>query len=262
MGKFAQNSKQRKNMEEEKVDIEPVMSGRDKTMNRLREKYPERNLDDEEEMWSALSDEYDQNDQELSRMRDSDKRLTDMFSDSPASAQFLTDMANGGDPFVGLVRNFGTEIRDVLDDPEKQEELAAANAEYLERVAKNKQLEQEYEQNLQVSLDELRAMQQEEGLSDEQIDKAVEYLIGIFQDVVIGKFSRESIKLALNALNHDEDVAAADQDAEIRGRNAKIQEKLRKPAPTDGMPALGGNGGSAGGQRRKDDIFSLANEAQ
>ena len=70
-----------------------------------------------------------------------------MMSADPRSAQYLTDWANGEDPVVGLVRNFGAEIKDVLEDPEMQDKLAEANKEYVERVAKNKALEEEYSNN-------------------------------------------------------------------------------------------------------------------
>ena len=43
------------------------------------------------------------------------------------AAAFLADMHGGKDPFVSLVRNFGMEIENVIDDPAMQEELAAAN---------------------------------------------------------------------------------------------------------------------------------------
>lgn len=245
------------------ADTQPTPSKRDKVMERLRTKYPDRNFDDEEELYGTIGDDYDQSDQELERMRGNEKTLTDMFNKNPQSARFLTDMAKGGDPFVGLIRQYGMEIKDILDDPDKQEELAKANAEFVERAARSKELDEQYEQNLQSSLADLEAMQSEEGLSDEDIDKAVGFLVGIFQDLLIGKFSRDSIKMALNALNHDADVATAQEEGEVAGRNTKIKEQLRKPEKSDGLPTIAGQNGRAEEPKKKNPrgIFGVADEA-
>ena len=84
-----------------------------------------------------------------------------MFAADPRSAQFLTDMHNGNDPVLGLVRNFGVEIKDVLDDPEMQDRIAEANKEYVERIANSKKLDEEYEKNMDNTLDTLRQFQAE-----------------------------------------------------------------------------------------------------
>lgn len=60
-----------------------------------------------------------------------------------------------------------------LEDPEKQEALAAANKEFAERIAQEKEYEGEYQKNINETLTTLETMQQEEGLPDEDIDSAM-----------------------------------------------------------------------------------------
>ena len=52
------------------------------------------------------------------------------------------------------------------------------------------------------------------------------------------------IKAAFKAIDHDKDVEMASQEVEVRGRNAKIEERLRKPMKGDGMANLNGNAGA------------------
>ena len=163
-----------------------------------------------------------------------------MFSSDPRSAQFLADMHNGKDPVLGLVRNFGIEIKDVLDDPEMQDKIAEANKEYVERVARSKQLDEEYEKNMKETLSTLNAFQEARGMSDEEIDEVAEAMIGIVRDGIVGKFSKETLSMIADALNHDKDVASAAEEARVAGRNAKITEQLRKPQKGDGTMPLGG----------------------
>lgn len=244
------------------ADTNEVKSRRDQHLERLRKKYPEKKFEDDEEIYGQISDDYDNYEAELERYRARDKSLSDMFAADPRSAQFLTDMHNGIDPVIGLVRNFGVEIKDVLDDPEMQDKIAEANKDYVERVAKSKKLDEEYEKNMGTTLETLRQFQSERGMSNEQIDKLFELLLGIVRDGVMGKFSTETLDMASKALNYDADVATAGEEGEIAGRNAKIVEKLRKSKKGDGTAPIGGkNGQGAAPTRKEQSMFDLAKEA-
>lgn len=218
-------------------------SKRDITLERLKVKYPDGNFEDDEAIFSQINDDYDSYDNELATYKEHEKGLADMFSADPRSAAFLTDWRDGEDPVVGLVRKFGVEIKDVLDDPEMQEKIAEANKEYLERVAQEKELEETYQANLVESLETISSIQEEKGYSDEQIDQAFEWLMGVIQDGVVGKFTPEIIDMAMKAQNYDADVAQAEAEGEVKGRNARIKEQLRTRKQGDGIAALDGKSG-------------------
>lgn len=244
------------------ADNNEVKSRREAQLARLRKKYPEKKFEDDEEIYGQIFDDYDAYETELEGYKGREKTLSDMFAADPRSAQFLTDMHEGKDPVLGLVRNFGVEIKDVLDDPEMQDKIAEANKDYVERVAKSKALDEEYDKNLDATLETLRKFQSEQGMSDEQIDKLFDYLLGIVRDGVMGKFSPETLEMARKALNYDTDVATAGEEGEIAGRNTKITEQLRKSKKGDGTSPLGGKNGQGGGTRHKaQSMFDLANEA-
>lgn len=235
-----------------------VKSNRDRYTERLRTKYPDKEFVDDEALFGQINDDYDSYDNELSGYREREKALSDLFASNPRSAAFLTDWRNGEDPIVGLVRKFGDDFKAALEDPEKQEALAAANKEYAERIAKEGEFEDEYQKNIGETLSTLEAMQQEEGLTDEDIDNAMEFLMGIMKDGLLGKFSRESITMALKAIQHDAHVEQADKEGELRGRNTKIEEKLRRGGKSDGTASLGSkNGGGKGASRNMPDLGAI-----
>lgn len=246
------------------ADNNEVKSKRERHLERLRKKYPEKRFEDDEEIYGQISDDYDSYEEELEGYKDREKAMSDMFAADPRSAQFLTDMHQGKDPVLGLVRNFGVEVKDVLDDPEMQDKIAEANKEYLERVAKSKQLDEEYDKNMDATLETLRQFQSERGMSDEEIDRVVDFLLGIVRDGVMGKFSAETLDMACKALNHDNDVAVAAEEGEVAGKNARITEKLRKRDKGDGTAPLGGKNGQGGMQQppKAKSIFDLAAEAR
>lgn len=247
------------------ADNETVKSKRDLHLERMRKRYPEKKFEDEEEIYGQISDDYDHYEQEIEGYKGREKTLSDMFAADPRSAQLLTDMRNGTDPVLGLVRNFGVEIKDILDDPEMQEKIAEANKEYVERVANSKKLDEEYEKNMDTTLETLRGFQAERGLSDEEIDEVVKFLLNIVQDGVMGKFTAETLEMAMKALNYDTDVVSAEEEGRVAGRNDKIVEGLRKATKGDGNMPLGGKNGHGGGTEQKSkskSIFDLAAEAQ
>lgn len=225
---------------------EEIMSNRDRYTERLKAKYPDKEYVDDEALFGQINDDYDNYDNELSGYREREKALSDLFASNPRSAAFLIDWRKGEDPIIGMIRKFGDDFKAALEDPEKQEALAAANKEFAERIAQEEKYEGEYQKNINETLATLEAMQQEEGLSNEDIDSAMDFLVAIVRDGIMGKFTRESVNMALKAIKHDSDVEQADREGEVRGRNANIKEKLRKSGKNDGTAILGSkNGGGA-----------------
>lgn len=239
-----------------------VKSKRELALERLRKRYPNKSFDDDEAMYAQILDDYDSGAQELAGYRDREKTFSDLFTSDPRSAQFLTDWKNGKNPAVALVEMFGDDFVEELKDPEKQEELAKASKDFAERVAKEREYEDEYTKNIDESREMIEQLQQEEGLSDDDIDRAMEFLVGIMKDGILGKFSKESVLMALNALDHDADVAAAEEEGRVAGRNAKIDERLRQRVRNDGTANLAGKNGVGSRQPlRRPSIFALAEEA-
>lgn len=240
----------------------PSKSRRETALERLKARYPDKSFEDDESMYGQLLDDYDAGEQELNGYKDREKAF-DLFTSDPRSAKFLTDWKNGKNPAVALVEMFGDDFVEELKDPDKQQELAQASKDFAERVAKEKEYDEEYTKNIDASREMIEQLQQEEGLSDDDIDRAMEYLVGIMKDGILGKFSKESVLMALNALNHDSDVAAAEEEGRVAGRNTKIQEKLRQRDKGDGTANLAGkNGTGSKRQSTRPSIFALAEEAQ
>lgn len=233
------------------------MSNRDRYTERLKAKYPDREFADDEALFGQINDDYDGYDKELEEYKGREKALSDLFASNPRSAAFLTAWRNGEDPIVVLVRQFGDDFKAALEDPDKQEALAAANKEYAERITKESEYDEQYQKNITETLSTIEKVQQEDGLSDDDIDKAMDLLIGIMKDGLLGKFSPESIRMALKALNHDTDVEQADREGEVRGRNTKIEEKLRRGGRNDGTADLAGKNGGGGGANRMPDLGAI-----
>jgi hypothetical protein len=105
----------------------------------------------------------------------------------------------------------------------------------------------------------LDQFQASHGLSDDDVNDVMKHLAGIVSDGILGKFSLDSMEMALKAINHDADVEGASLEGEVRGRNAKIDEKLRRSQQGDGTVNLAGSNNSA--KRPARSIFDVARDA-
>lgn len=218
----------------------PKKSKRDTLLEKMRAKYPDKKFDDDEELYGQVYDDYDDYDQKLASSREREGKLSKLFSQSPKAARMLQDWAGGKDPVIAFVEMFGSDIADAVNDPTKRDDIATANKQYLERMTQSEQYEQQYDKNLDESIDAVNTVQKEDGLSDEETDKVLVKLGQIVGDGVMGKFTPETIRMVRKAMNHDTDVATAAEEAEVRGRNARIDETLRKNNRSDGVPAMAG----------------------
>lgn len=229
-----------------KDDISQVTSKRDELSNRLKERYPDKDFTDDDIFYGQIGEDMDSYAKELSDYQEREQALSDMLTSDPRSANFITDWRRGEDPVIGLVRRFGSEIKDAIDDPKLQDQLAKANKEYVERVEQSKALEAEYQKNIAETLSYLDGLSKDGVLAESDIDDAMALLTSIVHDGIVGKFSPESIDMAVKALHHDSDVEEANIEGEVRGKNTKIEEKLRKRHRGDGLAQLDGQNNPGG----------------
>lgn len=237
------------------ADNQDVKTKRALLVERMRGKYPDKDFTADDVLEGQILDDYDSYDKELGELRERERQIGDMFTADARSAQFLLDWKNGADPFVELVRRFGP---DVLQDPDK---LADANREFAEKVAEAEKYDEQYQANMDATLAMLSKIQEEEKLGDDDIDKAMGFLVGIMKDGLLGKFSPESVRMALKAIHHDEDVDNALREGEVKGKNTKITEKLRSMKGGDGTADLAGKNSVPRRENRQRTVFDIAKGA-
>lgn len=232
-------------------------SKREELNERLKAKYPDKDFENDDVFYGQIADDFDNQGKELDDYKAREKDFADLFTRDPDSATFISEWGKGEDPVLLLVRRFGDRIKDAMDNPEMQDEIAKANKEYIDRVTKSKELEDEYNKNIGETIKYLNEVSQKGEISEDKIDEAVELLMQIVHDGIVGKFTPETIDMAIKAINHDEDVEEADYEGEVRGRNAKIDEKLKKNEKGDGTAQLDGQNNRGGAGRRMPQLGAL-----
>ena len=236
----------------EDIDKEPVKSKKDLLLEKLKSKHPDLNADDEDSFYGRINDDYDENEKRIGESSKNEEALSNLFSSDPRSAHFLMSWKNGENPVVQLIRQFGDDFKEALDDPDMQEQFAAAHNEYLDRQLNNKKIQDEAEANLPITLKNLEDAQSEGGYDEKQADEAFQLIFDIIDNGNKDLVTKETWIMAFKALNHDSDVATAAHEAEIKGKNAKIdKEKKKTTVPADLPPMIGGQGGEAPAPKKR-----------
>ena len=234
------------------ADNEQTKTNRQLFDERFKGKHSNEEYADDEALFGQINADYDDYDERIKGFEDREKGIRDLFTSNGKTAAFITEWANGGDPIVMMIQRYGDQLKEALEDPDKLEEIAEANREFAEKMQEEEKYEEEYRKNMDETLSILDNMQTEEGYSEEEIDECMSFLMQVIRDGLLGKFTRETIEMAMKAQKHDADVEEADRAGEIRGRNARIEERLRKTNRGDGIPNLAGRNASNSGREMPD----------
>jgi hypothetical protein len=237
-------------------------SRREQFGERLKGKYPDREFADDEALFGQIDDDYAEYDNAINTYKDRENKIVDIFTNNPKAANLFTAIARGESPLTSLIKAFGIDgVTDLLNNPEKADEHAKAHEEFVQRVAKEKEFDEEVEKNTLETTELLQKVKEEKGLSDETIAKIIEFVKQVAIEFALMKITPETIDMALKAINHDADMTNARTEGEIAGRNAKIEEKLRKPQGGDGMPTMGGGASNTPKERKPLNVFDYAEAA-
>lgn len=225
----------------QQVDKEPVKSKFDTLKDYMRKRNPGREYASDDDYYDGIMSDFDEEGKELQEYRDNGKKLSDLFATDPRGATFLTSWKDGQSPLLALLEVFGQdEIRAYLDDPSNLKKIQEANQKYLDRLSEQASLKKETEGNVKATLKTMDTFQEKYGLSDDEMDGIFQQLDDIASNAIKGKVDEATFEMIYKARNHDADVAAASREGEVRGKNSRIEEKLRKEK-RPGMPAdLGG----------------------
>lgn len=232
----------------EETENKEVTTGRDRMRSMMSKKYPDKVFDGEnatDDLDELVASELESGAAELEASRTNNQKIVDLFNRDPRTARLLMRMATeeGTDPIDLLIEMYGPDLLDALQSDEGKEKISKATALYLETKAKEEAGESERMANYEQSVKEIAAFAQEKGLSDEQAVAVFEKINQIGFDVIEGKFTREAMQMAYDAMNFGPAVEKARKEGERDGRNAKIEEKLAKVnKPVEMPPAVGGQG--------------------
>lgn len=237
------------------VEKEAVRSNRDLLAERMKERYPDQEYEDDDGLFGAAMGDLSSYEERLSKQDEVDNQLTEMFSKDANMASHFMDLMAGKNPLLSMIEKYGPQLRDALEDPAIAEELAEANTSYVDRLGKEKELEEAYEANIAKSIEEANALEEAGTYTSEQIDEAFQAILDDANRAIMGEVSAEMLEMRLKGANYDQDVEGAASEAEVRGKNEAIE--LKKKDLKNEIPMIDGNRAEVAPKKRNPTIDSL-----
>lgn len=237
---------------------EQKKSRRDSFRESFASRHPDIDMEDDEAYYGALDDEYNEREEQLKRYDEDNEKMNNMFAENPTAAYFVNDLMSGeSNVAAALMRHFGSTFKEAIEDPTPENVTAFAQAmdEYAERIKENERLQEDFETNVDNSETVISDWAEQNNINAEQIDEIREYINKQFSNLVVGIITPEMLDFAAKGLNYDKDVATAEENGKVAGRNQRIKETMRK-GKDDGVPAI--IGGAKAGTTPRDEFLQNA----
>ena len=126
---------------------------------------------------------------------------------------------------------------DCAEDEGRMAEVRKANDEYLSRMARFGELENQMRENLKNSTRCMERFKSEKGMSDEEFEGFLDRVYHLCNHVFMGELNDEVLGLLFKGLYYDRDLSCAEREAEVRGRNERIVFEKRE-RNGDSLPPL------------------------
>ena len=240
-------------MTKETTAQEPKQKSRkDLFMERMQGRYPDDDFGNEDNLYGRLAEDYDGYDAATTRERE----FGEMMSDDPRLANVVMAFSKNSKqhPLAVIYREFGPDAIELLKNPEEIPGFVEAQKEWVDRKTEGEKYEKTYNENIAATHQLLDKME-DEGMPADKLGDIVTHVKQIAEEFLQGKITAETIDMVKKSLDYDSDVSEASAVGEIKGRNAKIEEKLRKKKG-DGTPAIP-SGGSAPIEKPKKNLGAL-----
>ena len=224
----------------------PEMSDIEYLRQRTSKRHEGQQFGSDDDYYRQMRADADEDDAYMKQYRENEGMVNELFSSDPRAADFWNQWKQHPDknPIAYMIRVYGVDgLKEELEDPNFADNFEEANKEYLDRIAEGKNYAEQLQANLDKSLDVIEAWGQKNGLSTEEADKVAEQVFDRYKRIHLGELTEDDLDWVFKAQNHDADVENAGREGEIRGRNQRIQEKLRQGSGNP-MPSLGGTAAS------------------
>lgn len=213
--------------------------------DRVSKLYPNAPMDTDEDIENLYNRYADDRENELKDINDNLQIIEDMMSADEDLRAVLTDMIVNKTPFRAAIAKY-LSPEDLTPLPTDEDYDAVRNA-YNERLEKGKAQKtrmQEIDRNEEQTYNDFEAFITEKKLTDEQANELNDTIGEIFENLLMKKITPEMLVMFYKGMNYDKDMAKADSEGEIRGRNAAIEAKrvASESKKGDGIPNLVGGG--------------------
>ena len=224
---------------------------RDRYASMWAEDNPDVDFEDKEARYERMGRDRE----ELRNLRSSGKKLSGILDKHRWVGAMLMD--NEENPLVWMAKN-GIDVKGALDDPEVMQQVTDAFSSWTQRQADGEAAEAAKDAAIAKSVEALDAVQAEFGLSEEQKNRIFEHFWDeVFIPAFAGEVSKDTWIALMHAMNYDQDMANAREEAAIQARNEKFANKVKSFDDNKVPPTFSQGGRQNAAPRKKKGSMSM-----
>lgn len=248
MAKETEKIEQQAAAEAQQPAEQPARPNRDRYSAMFAEDNPDVDFEDKEARYERLTKDRD----DLRKLRTSGKAFSGILDKHRWLGAMLSDEETN--PLVWMAKH-GIDIKAALDDPEAMQKVTDAFDGWTQKQADGEAAEQAQGEAIDASLQSLASVQQEFGLSDEQMDRLwTHFWDDVFAPAFKGEVAKDTWVALMHAMNYDTDMANAREEAAMQARNEKHANKVKTFEEKNVPPTFGqGTGGRVTPRTRQKD---------
>ena len=225
---------------------------RDKYASMWAEDNPDVDFEDKEARYERMGRDRE----ELRKLRASGKQLTGILNKHRWLGAMLQDEETH--PLVWMAKN-GIDPRVALEDPDVLQKVTDAFSEWEQKQAAGEAAEAAKDEAIAKSVEQLDAVQQEFGLSDEQKNRMYEYFWDeVWLPAWSGEVTKDTWIAIMHAMNYDSDMQNAREEAAMQARNEKHTNKLKTFDEQQVPPSFSQGGGQPVTPKKQEKEESIA----
>lgn len=185
----------------------------------------------------------------LSNLHD---KLLQVVEEFPEFGDALSAILKGMSPDEAIARYFDPENLTPPEDAPDFEKISMAKTERRKQIEAVNARKSQLLENEQVSVENVKAVMEELGISNEEGQKFLDDITSLQNDLFDGLLSPDHIRVLWKGFAYDpmlaekdKEIEMAAEDGKIAGRNEQIIKKRIGKDSGDGVPKLGNTGGDS-----------------
>ena len=213
---------------------------------RIKGRYADREFNSDEDWDNAAEEAYAEDEESLKVFQDNMTVIDEVIASDKDLAAIIADLITNKITFrAALAKRFSP---DELTPKEGDDDYEYYQKSYEERVATGKEIQriaQEKLKNEDEAYDNIDAFCDKKGYNDDQKREFIGFINEFYNSLSMRKITPEILQTLDNARHYDADVASAEEEGFVAGKNENIAAKRaseNNKAAGDGVPVPSGSG--------------------
>ena len=214
---------------------------RERALQSLKNKYPDREFADDEDITDPLTEYMEELEDYKTRNSETNQKLIEVLDAEPELVEVIKDLIAGATLREALARHIDPQDLQPAEGEPDYEGWTKNRNERLSKMEERKRKEEELQANIDQSIAQAEAFATKKGMTPEETDAFLAKVDEVLIPILDGRIDETFLDNMYKALNYEEDLTNARELGKASVMNQKViaQKEVTKG---DGLPNISASG--------------------